>query len=181
MSRDHTRVHQRFLDRTGSPQLRPDDAVPLPTRLVFTPEARQAIVTQLYATGHLRGGCLFGYITKSDAIIVAAPSNGYRLLDPLLATDPLRHDERYLLGWSDALNHTSPVEIDWLGCWVMWPNSMVGPMEDEYAWLRRGRETDLFNLSRYLCTFGWYDGKVYAHAYGSDPVTEDIRVLSTNL
>lgn len=181
MSRDQTRVHQRFLDLAGPRQPRPDAAVILPKHLVFTPETRQEILTQLYATGRLRGGPLFGHTQNGEATIVAAPISGYRLLDPLLATDPLRCDERYLLGWSDALNHTSSIEIDWLGSWVMWPNSLAGPMEDELALLRRGHHVDLFNIDHFLCTFGWYDGGLNAHVYTWDPYTEDVRVLSTNL
>lgn len=178
MPRDFTRVHQRALGLVGP---RPTAQAPSPTRLIFPSEVRQMITDQLYVTGQYRGGPLLGYRSGTDLTVVAAPLGGYRTLSPVLATDPLRYDEHYLLGWIDSLRHTSPHQIDWVGTWVMWPNSLLGSMEDELAWLQRGLETDLINNHNCLCTLGWLDGTLSAKVYTQDLFGGPIEILSTNL
>ena len=144
MTPELTRVHQRSLGLTPP---RPTHVTMLPKRVQFTPSARTMILDELYATGCARGGPLFGHTLDGVITVVAAPPSGYRLLDLALASDPLACDARYLLGYVDALNVTSDVRIDWIGTWVMSPNSMLGSLAHDLAWLRRGRETDLVSAT----------------------------------
>jgi hypothetical protein len=183
MAPELTRVHQRYLSLTQPrPSLaRSDEVTILPKRLHFTSGVRKVILDELYATGSLRGGPLFGHTLDSVITVVAAPPSGYRVLDPMLFTDPLLCDARYLLGYIDALNHTSDVRIDWVGTWVMSPNSVLGSLENELAWLRRGRETDLVSARHCLCALGWEDGTLSARAYTWGPFNDDMDILSTDL
>ena len=181
MAPELTRVHQRYLGLTQPRHTRPVEVTILPKRLQFTPGARKVILDELYATGCARGGPLFGHVMDGVITVVAAPPSGYRVLDPVLATDPLSCDARYLLGWIDSLNFTSDVKIDWVGTWVMSPNSVLGSLEDELAWLRRGRETDLVSARHCLCALGWQDGTLSARAYTWGPFEDDMDILSTNL
>jgi hypothetical protein len=176
-----TRVHQRYLGLTPPRQTHPDAVTILPKRLQFTPAVRTVILDELYATGCARGGPLFGHALDGVITVVAAPPSGYRVLNPALVTDPLLCDARYLLGYVDALNHTSDVRIDWVGTWVMLPNSVLGSLENELAWLRQGRETDLVSARHCLCALGWEDGTLSARAYTWGPFEDEMDMLSTNL
>ena len=179
MAAELTRVHQRSLGLTPP---RPTQVTSLPKRIQFTPGVRKAIIDELYVTGCARGGPLFGHALEDGVItVVAAPPSGYRVLDPALAGDPLACDARYLLGYVDALNVASDVRIDWVGTWVMSPNSMLGSLEDDLAWLRRGRETDLVSATHCLCVLGWEDGILSARAYTWGPFEDAMDRLSTNL
>lgn len=182
MAPELTRVHQRYLGLTPPRPILPDDEVPiLPKRVHFTPGVRKVILEELYATGCARGGPLFGHTLDGVITVVAAPQSGYRVLDPALATDPLSCEARYLLGWIDSLNFASAVKIDWVGTWVMSPNSVLGSPERELALLRRARETDLVSARHCLCALGWEDGTLSARTYTWGPFEEDMDLLSTTL
>lgn len=111
MTPELTRVHQRYLGLTQPSRTHPGEVTILPKRLHFTPGVRKVILDELYSTGNVRGGPLFGHTLDGVITVVAAPQSGYRVLDPTLATDPLSFDARYLLGWIDSLNFTSEVKM----------------------------------------------------------------------
>ncbi|WP_456833320.1 hypothetical protein [Deinococcus sp. UYEF24] len=176
-----TRVHQRYLGLIPPRPTRSANLIGPPHQLSFGTQVQEMIVEQLHASGTVRGGPLFGHTLAGVVTVVAAPLGGYRVLDPALATDPLAFDPRYVLGWVDSLNYTSEIKIDWVGNWVMWPNSALGSLEDDLAWIRRGRETDLINTKHCLCTFGWDGDILGARAYTAGCTLEEVTVLPTDL
>ncbi|WP_407571608.1 hypothetical protein [Deinococcus altitudinis] len=176
-----TRVHQRYLGLITPSHTRSNNSSSLPHQLHFGKQVQETIEDQLHASGTVRGGPLFGHTVSGVVTVVAAPLGGYRVLDPALATDPLTFDPRYVLGWVDALNYTSETKIDWVGNWVMWPNSVLGSLVDDLAWIRRGRETDLISTRHCLCAFGWDGDILGARAYTAGCTLEEVTVLPTYL
>lgn len=181
MFRDFSRAQQRFLGLSGPLRTRRDDEAAPPSLLIFTPEVRAVLREQAYATGHLRGGPLFGSTLEGEVTVVAAVPGGYACLESALRYDPLRCDERYVLGWSDALRFRYGGQVDWIGQWVMRADSRLGPLSEHLSTLRRAVETDLVNTQQVLCCLGWSDARLSAAAYLYDHQDEQVSLVPTEL
>ena len=181
MFRDFSRAQQRFLGLVGPLRSRPDAESEAPSTVIFTPEAEKVLLQQSYATGSLRGGPLFGSVLEGEITVVAAVPNGYACLEPMLRHDPLRCDERYVLGWSDALAYRYGGQVDWVGQWVMRPDGQLGPVEDHLVYLRRGVQSDMFNSAQFLACVGWDDGDLHSRLYTYDPQRATVGTLKTSL
>ena len=181
MFRDFSRAQQRFLGLCGPLRSRPDAEAEAPTHVIFTPEVQEVLLQQSYATGSPRGGPLFGSTLEGEITVVAAVPGGYACLEPTLRYDPLRCDERYLLGWSDALSFRYGPQVDWVGQWVMRPDGLLGSAQEHLGHLRRGSVTDLFNPRQFLACIGWDDGDLHSLLYTYDAGRTLVGSLKTNL
>jgi hypothetical protein len=181
MFRDFSRAQQRFLGLYGPLRSRADAESASIVSLLFTPPVRRVLQAQLYATGQLRGGPLFGSFLDGEATVVAAPLSGYLSLVPSLRGDPLHCDERYVLGWSDAVRFCFGEQVDWVGQWMMTPDSQLGLPETHLPWIRQGMKTDLVNGDRVLCCVGWSEGQLGAAAYTCDQEWAMVGAVKTDL
>lgn len=164
MFRDYSRVQQRLLGLCGPLRSRPDADAQPPERLIFTPESLEVLYAQAYATGNVRGGPLFGSVLEGEVTVVAVATGGVQALDATLRYDPFRIDPAYLLGWSDSLAFRYGRQVDWVGNWAMRADGVLGSIDEDVRWLRRGADSDLFNGQHFLCCLGWQGPVLHARA-----------------
>lgn len=164
--RDLSRAEGRFLGLPGARRPRSDaEAQPIEQVLVSF-QARAFLTEGLYASGAYRGGALFGFHSEGDLSVQFATPAGYACGDLGLRQQPLVLDERFILGWSGALEATYPGKMSWVGNWLMYPDSQLAPLERDLEWLHEGLGTDLFNEDHVLLTVGWDLGVLSARALG---------------
>lgn len=166
MFRNLSRAQQRFLGLTTPLRTRSDEEAQPTEHVTFTQRAQDHLRRHLYASGAYRGGPLFGFRSGGDLAVQFIAPSGYTCGDPDLQRQPLRLDERYVLGWSDCLCAQFDGKLDWVGNWLMYPDSQLASVESDVAWLREGLETDLFNEAHVLLCVGWEGGVMNARAYG---------------
>jgi len=174
MFRDFTRAQQRLLHLSGPLRSRPDGETGVPESIVFSPEAIGMLHTQVYATGSVRGGPLFGSLLEGEVTVMAAITNGMLALGDTLRYDPLRVDSAYVLGWSESLALRYDGQVDWIGHWIMQADGLLGSTDQERSWFRRGLSTDLFNERNFLACVGWVEGILETRIYLVDPITNEV-------
>lgn len=177
--RDLSRAQQRFLGLVG-PRTRQDDQAQPLTHVTLSFQSRVFLTRQLYASGAYRGGPLFGFRSQGILSVQFVAPGGYPCGDPKLRQQPLALDERYVLGWSDCLGAVYEGKLDWVGNWVISPDSQVAGVEADYGWLAEGLETDLFNEEHILLTVGWDRGTLIAHTYSYDRGNQTAVVLAND-
>ncbi|GGL11265.1 hypothetical protein [Deinococcus radiotolerans] len=152
------RALSRLLGVTTTPLSTPD---PTPLQQVsFTAEARRTLGVQLHHRGRVRGGLLFGEARAGTLHVTvvtppALPHWGGTLLEP---------DERYVLGWSDAMYTLYRGQVDWVGHWVARADSTLPTLEEDLAWFEQGAASGLFDEQHVLVTAGWADGVLTGRA-----------------
>ena len=165
------RALSRLLGITSTP-LSPPDPTPL-QGVSFTLQARRMLSVQLHHTGRVRGGLLFGESRAGTlhVTVVTPPAL------PHWGGPPLELDERYVLGWSDAMHALYRGQIDWVGNWVARADSALPTHEEELTWFEQGAASGLFDEQCVLVTAGWADGVltgrasvVFGGSWGALPV-----------
>ena len=165
MELDLSYAHRRFLGLTGSwPN---EEPVALPANIHMSSEAANFLRGQLEAPGVFRAGPLFGRIHDDCLSIEFAAPRGY---DPANEEDPLKFNPGYVLGWVDALRAAQPQHplIDWVGCWISFPDAEIRQTETEAHWVNQARQTRLVDDFRYLTFIGWRENRFCARIYGYD-------------
>ncbi|WP_216325661.1 hypothetical protein [Deinococcus aestuarii] len=157
-----SRVHARFLGLLAQPVSPPVNS-PLTRSVHVHQRARATLQAQLAASGRWRGGLLFGHAEDDVLHVHFAAPQGYAWW-PTCQT-PLQVDPHYALGWADALAAASEQPVDWVGSWIMYPDSQLGGIEADLVWLHAGRTTALVDDLHLLMSVGWSDGRLSATAY----------------
>lgn len=179
--RDLSRPQQRFLNLPGARRPRSDREAQAVSHVTFSFQAKAFLTAQLYNSGAYRGGPLFGFRSEGDLAIQFAAPAAYACGDPSLRRQPLVLDERYVLGWSDCLETVYEGELDWVGQWLVSPDSQEAALEQDVRWLRAGLGNDLFDEEHLLVTVGWAQGVLSARVYGYDRQTEEPLTFSHDL
>ncbi|MDP9765569.1 hypothetical protein [Deinococcus enclensis] len=154
-----TRVHRWWLGALG-PVTAVGEESASSSEVQLHPAARRALRRQLQAPGHLRGGLLFGQVQEDALHVTQVAPAGYRWWQP----DPLCGDERYALGWMDALAACTPGDIDWVGSWLAAPDSRPFSVAQGDRWVRRAAGMGVVDSLHPLVTVGWSEGRLDAVA-----------------
>lgn len=176
-----SRAQQRYLGLLPPLRARPDAEAQAIEHIAFADSARRSLLQQLYASGTLRGGPLFGEREAGTVTVHFAVPGGYACWSRDVRPDPLDTDERYLLGWSDCLARLYGERVQWVGNWIAYPHSQLASVEDDMSWLREGLETDLFNEDCFLLSVGWQQGRLAGRAYGFERALRQLLPFSHDL
>ncbi|SMB81092.1 hypothetical protein [Deinococcus hopiensis] len=158
-----TRLHRYVLGLTVPPSRPHPEEVESLEEIVLHSPARSVLRAQLSAPGVLRGGLLFGHIEGSRLHVLYAAPQGYRGWPSL--TSPLAIDPRYALGWADALTAISSRSLEWVGSWLMYPDSERDVPEQDLRWLRWGQRAGILDDQTVLLCVGWQDGAMVSTGY----------------
>jgi hypothetical protein len=139
----------------------------------------QTLRQQLYSPARVRGGLLFGFQVGDQLQVVLASSAGssgwYR--QPRRAV--LEVDERFTLGWSEAVLSLFGGQIDWIGNWIAYPDSQLHSERRDLKWFKRGWRTGLFDDRSVLLVVGWNESVLDVQTYhlSSDGFPEALPCL----
>ena len=158
------RAMQVFLNLPDTTRPRGDDEFLPLGRVVFMPQARQALSRQLEVRGHWQGGVLFG---TAQAGVLSVRMAG-PLGPPTWNQQPLRPHLPYLLGWSDSLSAQFGPTLDWYGNWIAAPDGQMPDERADLTWLARGARSGLFDDRHALVIVGISDLTLTGRAYGWD-------------
>jgi hypothetical protein len=158
-----TGLHDLFLGVMTPPRSRPGPQEALERVSLETP-ALLTLRQHLSCPGRERGGPLFGVREDATLKVAFAATGGYPGW-PGVAGDPLAMDDRYALGWADALSAADRRPLDWTGQWVMarhgqWPHPC-----QHLVWAERAQALGLMTDERPLLVVGWHEGRFTAAAY----------------
>lgn len=158
-----TRLHRHVLGLTVPPPTPGPAVLEGLEEVVLHPPARTVLRAQLHVPGVLRGGLLFGRSEGTTVHVLYAAPQGYRGWLP--SASPLAFDPRYALGWADALAVASSTPPEWVGSWLMYPDSGRGLPEQDLRWFRRGQRAGILDEQTVLLSVGWQDGAMALTGY----------------
>lgn len=153
-----SRVHERFLGVSCRRSVRSEGD--LVERLVLTKAARSMLLGYLRVPSAFRGGLLFGQVVNGTLTVEWAAPGAY----PMWQGSPLAVDDRYALGWADALAAVSP-EVDWVGQWIVYPDAMQHAALEDWAWLEAARHAGVFYDQQVAVFAGWSGGRLALNGY----------------
>lgn len=167
MELDLSYAHRRFLGLTSQCKKPTSEEKTPPEAVWFSPAATQFLRNQLEAPGIFRSGPLFGRNQKDLLLIDFAAPSGYELCQ---SPELFKFDTNYVLGWVDALraSHSEQPSIDWVGCWMSFPDLEMRTSETEATYVKQARQTRLADDYRCLTFIGWQAGDFTPRAYVYD-------------
>lgn len=164
MRLDLTRAQRRFLGLVGEPTPRTGADLEAFTHVGLSPQAEETLERLLETPGRFQGGPLFCTVRSNTHFEVRfAAGNGYWPWPSI--SDPLLSDERYLLGWSDALTTLYGPRCEWRGNWLMYPNRQMSRLDDDLIWVERARTQSLIDREHFLMVVGWQDHHLTFRSY----------------
>lgn len=152
-----TRLHRLVLGATTLP---PVQDVVFEQIQILAP-AMNTLNIHLNNSGTWRTGQLYGRVTDDYLVITHAAIGGY----PLWRPQPLTGTVPYQLGYLDGLRACGHTDIDWVGHWVMRPDSRLPTQTDSTNWWRYGAPRGLFSAERILLSVGLLDDRLAAEGY----------------
>jgi len=156
------RAHQVFLGRVE--ERRSVEDTPEVRTVTFTPMARRLLQRQLFISGRLRGGLLYGCRIGAELEIRLVSSLGpYWWLNPLRG--PLELDPGYVLGCTDVLEAMEGGRVDWVGQWIAQADSQLPGLPDTLKWLNQAGRSGLVDSLQPLVVAGWDNGLLTGRAY----------------
>ncbi|MVN89151.1 hypothetical protein GO986_20660 [Deinococcus sp. HMF7620] len=123
---------------------------------------------QLHSPARICGGLLFGYHEGTMLRVVLASSAGFPQWYEQSTRSLLTVDDRFTLGWAEAVAEIWGGQIDWCGNWTIHPTAQC-PTD---TWAREqfsdGQMQGLFDEHTILLIAGWRDGVANFQAYVAD-------------
>jgi len=176
-----SRAHKRFLRLTGQRCPRSDAENTPPAGIEVTDQPRGFFRQALEAGGSHRGGALFGRLYNGLITVKYAMPSGYICWPQPGQDSPLMLDRRYMLGLTDAFQASSPEPIDWVGNWLIFPNSELPAQSEAVAWFDQAALTKLVDAEHCLLMVGWSESRLAAHACVTGEYPGQMVLLPHNL
>jgi hypothetical protein len=137
----------------------------LPSLVKINDEVMEFVQRQAYSLTAKRGGALFGFHEGGTIYLCMASSVGYPGWYGHERRLEINIDERFILGWSEAVNTIFFGVIDWIGNWIIMDDGILGSNDREKALFLEGVGTGLFDDRNVLLTAGWDGGEFKFRAY----------------
>lgn len=137
---------------------------------------------QLYSPARVRGGLLYGFHQGDTLHIVLASTAGSPSWYRQRRRELLDIDERFALGWSEALINVMGDGVDWVGNWIAYADSQTQSEKRDLRWFKRGQRSGLFDDSAVLLVVvGWNEGELDCRTYvqGVDGQPEQIQYVKS--
>lgn len=123
------------------------------------------LADQAFSSSYNRGGLLFGYYDEDVLQIVLASSSGSVDWYPAGQREIIDVDNRFILGWSEAMAAVFNSKIDWIGNWFVYNDSLLGDIDRDFEIFHSGVISGIFDDRSILLIVGFSDEGVKIRIY----------------
>ncbi|GHF58546.1 hypothetical protein GCM10017781_38540 [Deinococcus metalli] len=123
---------------------------------------------QLLSPTRIRGGLLFGYQEQHTLHVLLASTAGAPTWYPDTPRDVLQIDPRFTVGWSEALATLWPGRVDWIGNWIIHPDSQSAAAKHDHRLVRQGHTLGVLDDRSILLIPSWNEGVLEFRSYTLD-------------
>lgn len=120
---------------------------------------------QTRSDSRVRSGMLFGYSEADVLFVLLATSAGVSNWYPKETRAALEIDPKFAIGWSEAVLSIFGGRLDWVGNWVVHPDSQLKSNKRDLRSFRSGFESGLIHDRSILLVSGYADGVLQMRAY----------------
>lgn len=138
------------------------------TLVAVVPSVVRDLHLHLYSPAWRRGGLLFGHQKGETLHIILATTLGRSTWYDESSRVVLGVDDRFALGWSEALQAVLGSSVDWIGNWFMYSDGRMHSERKDQRYFRSGQRLGLFDERHTLLVVGCEDSHLACRAYRRD-------------
>lgn len=120
---------------------------------------------QMSSPARVRSGMLFGYSENNVLYALLASTAGFSNWYEPGTRVALDIDPRFAIGWSEALLEIFGTQLDWIGNWVVHPDSQLKSIRRDVRRFRPAFKSGLITDRSVLVVVGYSDGVLQTRTY----------------